>query len=258
MTKVLVLGCGPAGLLSAQAAWEAGAKVKIASRRVKSIMPGAQYLHARVPGMKVEPDGYLEYIKIGTAEGYAQKVYGDPSHPVSWNSINAAEGVRHPAWRIGAFYDYLWGEWSAEIMDGEVDATNLASLCRLYDLVISTIPAIALCRNPTHNFHGQKVWILPELVSACPENTIIYSGHPAYSWYRTSMIFGHPSTEWSRMPSGLEPIHGKNFWSGLKPTGTDCDCSPGNLMRVGRFGKWDKNALVHHAHEEVSRAVLAL
>ena len=49
--NVAVLGCGPAGLIAAWAAEQAGADVQIYSKKVQSIIPGSQYLHGPIPGV---------------------------------------------------------------------------------------------------------------------------------------------------------------------------------------------------------------
>jgi hypothetical protein len=70
-------------------------------------------------------------------------------------------------------------------------------------------------------------------------------------WYRTSHIYGHTNTEWSAenlVPSNRINQHG-NVWRVRKPLYTTCPCWP-LVVRAGRYGKWTKGVLTHHAFEE--------
>jgi hypothetical protein len=244
--KVLVIGCGPAGLIAAEAAFMCDAKVKIVSRKVKSPMPGAQYLHRPIPGISpAQPSGRLNYIKLGTRQGYAAKVYGDPNAAVSWDSYR--EGL-HQAWSLSETYDTLWERWEKLIHDQKMNGQHIRFMCNNFDLVISTVPAPILCRGG-HEFKEQQVWITDKAWSECPLNSIVYNGAED-DWYRTSRIFGHEHTEYAHpVPAGRV---------GVKPISTNCDCGPDNLLRAGRFGKWNKHVLVHHVWEEVMGALHAL
>lgn len=264
MIKVLVLGCGPAGLLAAHTAERyGGAQVDIFSKRVKSILPGAQYLHEPLPGLSTrQPLALLNYIKLGTAEGYASKVYGSPHAPVSWHTYGSGMA---PAWSIHEMYDQLWDEWHSRIVNTHVSGQRAHHWAQHYDLVINTIPRPAICRND-HEFKGQTVYFAP-IAPKCPVNTIIYSGRAETPWYRMSNIFGHESTEYSENSyiamthdvvyedphDTLVPIR-----KGFKPTDHNCDCMPDNMIGVGRFGAWKKDRLVHHVYNEVDLALFNL
>src|SRR5262245_15995908 len=83
--RVVVLGCGPAGLLAAHAASLYGCDVRILSIRQPSIISGAQFLHEHIPGVTGDIDGHVLFMKAGTAGGYAKKVYGNSRIPTSWD-----------------------------------------------------------------------------------------------------------------------------------------------------------------------------
>lgn len=252
--RVAILGCGPAGLLAAHAAVERGHQATIFSLLAKSPIPGAQYVHEPIPGItREEPDGMLTYLKMGTREGYAEKLYGDRDAPVSWDRFKEGE---HPAWSMEFAYERLWQLYvertyeAIELFDVRIDADDIDRMANnKFAVVLSSIPAKALCYNTEHRFQGQRVFIANHPVVYSPE-LIIYSGRPRDSWYRSSTIFGHTSTEWpeSRKP---ESIHG---WRGEKPISTDCDChlEHASFFRIGRFGQWEKQVLVsdayHRAH----------
>lgn len=249
--NVLVVGCGPAGLIAAEAADQFGAQVHIVSRKEKSTMPGAQYLHEPIPGVTPEkPDGHIDVIKRGTRRGYARKVYGNPEAPVSWDHYG--DGLV-PAWRLSATYDALWFKWEDTVLDELVGGNVIRHVATRHDLVFCTIPRPALCRaSKGHVFPCQRVWIRDSVApnTNVVDNTIIYSGDPMDAWYRTSRLFEHDSTEFSHwVPDARE---------GFKPMWTDCDCQPDNVIPVGRFGKWNKKVLTHHVYKEVQDALLAV
>jgi threonine dehydrogenase-like Zn-dependent dehydrogenase len=181
--KVLVLGCGPAGLLAAERLEREGADVRIAAKKVKSIMPGAQYLHMSIGG--VTP------------------------------------------------------QWEERIVDRELSAKIVSVLAAAYDLVISTIPAPFLCLKVCQ-FNSATVFISRYPRPWVPKNTIVYNGLSKNDWYRTSLIFGHGSTEYAEPPHMIPTIEAR------KPTGTNCECQPKNVIRLGRFGAWEKAADALH------------
>jgi hypothetical protein len=244
--SVAILGCGPSGLLAAHAVAQMGHRPYIYSIKKKSVMPGAMYLHERIDGINdyMSPDGHVVVRQIGTREGYAAKVYGDPDAPVSWDTFGHGS---YPAWSMAEMYDKLWDMYSPFIFANEVTPYILERIRQKHVLTISSIPAKALCKGD-HEFAGAKVWISDQAWRELSpdENVILYNGDPTDHWYRTSMIFGHGATE------STEPMPGA--FEGIKPTETDCDCQPA-VKRVGRFGQWKKGVLVHHAYRQALEIV---
>lgn len=248
--KVLVLGCGPAGLIAAERCEREGASVTVAAQKSKSVMPGAQYLHSSIPGITPqEAHGYLCVKKRGDGHGYATKVYGDPDAPVSWDKYE--EGYV-PAWHLGQAYDKLWLKWEERIRNFSFNLDRAQRAAPDYDLILSTIPAPAMCQGGCL-FDFATVHFSQGAVLGTPDDTIVYNGDLDFRWYRTSRIFGHESTEWARRPNPSE-VH---TVEARKPTASECTCKkPGNLVKLGRFGAWDKNFLVHHAWEAAHDALL--
>ncbi len=245
MKRVCVLGCGPAGLLTAHAALLAGHQPTVMSERIqRSMISGAQYLHDPIPSLtNTDQAGMLRYIKLGDKQGYAEKVYGSREAPCSWDHF--PEG-QLPAWSLKEMYDKLWSEYLGLIEEQHIDSEVLVEILPKYDRVISAIPATAMCHRPHHQFHSAQVTFqegCPALVGD-EDNIIVYSGDPAHSWYRTSRIFGYESTEY---PAGIDPSGETR--RGIKPTHTTCTCWK-DIARVGRFGRWEKGVLVHHAFND--------
>jgi len=200
--RVAVLGCGPAGLLAVHAAKLAGYHVDCYSKDEKSVMRGAQYLHAPIPHLtNPAKRKTITFVKVGTRKGYAEKVYGKPDAPCSWDLFK--EGPKS-AWPIVAMYDMLWALYSHKIAHaafGHRDSP-LADIVSDYDVVFSTIPARVLCVDPEHHFfNSQHVVFTGGYAAKEPlasfENVVVYNGDLSKRWYRTSRIFGVEQTEYA-------------------------------------------------------------
>jgi hypothetical protein len=252
-SNVAIIGCGPAGLMAAHAAVESGREPIIYSPKVKSTIFGAMFLHRSIPGITPdEPELNIRIRKIGSKEGYARKVYGSPYHPVSWDKFESG-GL--PAWSLGRAYDKLWEMYNDLIIDQEIKHWDVWSMQQNL-LVLCTAPAPKLCRNPNHEFRGQKIWVLVENDPREKRPEMVYDGRDNYDWYRYSHINGTKAWEYSKpVPLYRHHIY-REVLEGVKPLGNDCDCHPG-LIRLGRFGKWEKDILTHHAYEE-ARALLEM
>lgn len=257
--KVAILGAGPAGLFAAHAAVGHGHDVTILSKPRKSFMRGAQYLHRPIPGLS--GDSFkITYELEGTVEGYRQKVYGD-DHDLQV-SPETLVGV-HDAWDIREAYDRAWSEYHGLIKPWDASSEVLRNndVLRGMELVVSTIPAEALCTNMRHTFDSQDVYVTDfirykgaftaEEDGAAIDNLVVCSGEPDDWWYRASRIHGWENTEY---PLDHRPNAPGHVWKVRKPIMTDCTCSPvpiQRLMRVGRYGAWKKGVLSDAAFYDV-------
>jgi hypothetical protein len=267
--KVAVLGCGPAGMFAAHAVEEGGADLTIFSKARKSFMRGAQYLHRPIPGLSGEPFA-VDYELWGDVDGYRQKVYGDMGDVLV--SPETLVGTAN-AWDIREAYDAAWDRYSRKVVDidfAEIGDSGafFTELARTYDLVISTIPAPVLCgRNTEHKFYSQKVWVTEGLKSyndpefftpggELRDNLVVCSGDPDDWWYRQSRIHGWENTEFphDRKPRVAEPFKVHEVEKPLRHT---CTCHP-EIVRMGRYGKWQKGVLSHEAFEDTAREIVAI
>lgn len=250
MKKVAILGCGPAGLLVKHAAELCRVDAVVFSDPIKSPIGGTQFLHMAIPDITTaDPEGMIYVYKWGTAEGYAAKVYGDASAPTSFDLFEQGE---QPAWSLRDTYNGLWELYGDDIVPEHLKPTSIMELQRRFDLVISTIPAKALCYVHEHRFPAQPVAFAAGVAfKGGWEDFIVYSGSPEEAWYRTSSIFGVGQTEFS---SASAPPRST---LGIKPLSTDCDCCKG-VLRLGRFGQWKKGILTHHAFQEAMHALQQL
>jgi hypothetical protein len=243
----------------------AGADVHVFSKARKSKLYGAQYLHAPIPGIDPGESLKIDYQLFGTVDGYRQKVYGpDYDGEVSPGSLPPG----HPAWDIRATYNYLWDEYHGVVHEATINPTWLREeLPRWHcDAVFSTIPAMHTCQDLDHGFLYRNIWAMgdaPDIgqfvtkeIMLWPhgleEGQVICNGHDHPAWYRTSLIFGHATIEW---PGHIrsQPVGSARV---PKPLSTNCNCFP-HITRLGRYGKWQKGALVHEVYAEVQECLIS-
>lgn len=240
--QVFVLGCGPAGLLAAHAAAISGRDPVILSRKIKSPIGGAQYLHREIPGiMRVDEAETVTFIKKGSEAIYAKKVYGDMAAKTSWSDFESGD---HSVWNMREAYSRLWDEYEDLIVDQEVNPHVVEELVE-DSVVICSIPKRATCESPSrYRWNSQPVWIEygQEVEADCGDMQIVYSGLSSHGWYRCSSIFGWNGVEWPEPVEGAVEIH--------KPLSTDFEGIPG-VLYVGRYGKWQKGVLAHEAFDDV-------
>ena len=260
MTKVLVLGCGPSGLLAAHAARLTGATVIVISQKRPSHLFGCQYLHAAIPEIALPHSQLVHYQLWGSPGEYAEKVYGEENLPFVPSVSPDDLEEDHAAWDIRRAYDILWNMFERDIHDVRLVPSDVPGMLGYYqpDHVFSSVPAPLLCVNPMHNFKSTKCWAIgdaPErgqrAPSIAPPFTVICDGTRHQGWYRASNVYGYQTVEWPGWRN-KPPISGVVDF--LKPLMNDCDCWP-QLVRVGRMGKWQKGVLAHETFEEVFKAL---
>lgn len=259
---VVILGAGPAGLLAAHAVVLAGGEPVIFSAPgedgtpVKSELSGAIFLHEPIPDLtSANPDGLIRFVKVGTREGYALKVYGSRFAPCSWDRFDEGERV---AWALQPVYEDLWDRYSGNIVPIRLDHELAQALVADFPSIVSTVPAPAICEtkadgNKRHSFASRPIWIADGVTAATlamkdvmkADNLIAYDGtHPQFTTrYRASIIFGHESTEFAG-----ETPDARIGMKVMRPT--ECDCHP-EIVRAGRWGEWKPGVLAHHAFQKV-------
>jgi len=256
--RVAILGCGPAGLIAAHSAVTAGHDVTVISHKRRSPTFGAMFLHEPIPDISPKnPEMEIEVTKTGTREGYAEKVYGDPNVPVSWDRFN---GGPTSAWSLRYAYGKLWDLYSDLIQDLPLTPQTVSQIVG-YDMIFSTIPATALCLDWRHKFDKVTIMVI-HTPTKREGNSMWYNGsifNGAPKWYRYSCINSYESWEFSKSlaPEVVrteEIARGLRINQGIKPLRTTCDCHP-EIVRLGRFGKWDKNVFTHHGYQEVRDAL---
>lgn len=241
--EVIVLGCGPAGLLAAHAVNMCGREPVVLSRKVRSPIGGAQFLHEPIPHVARKEDAEtVRFVKRGSAAIYAKKIYGDMAAPTSWDGYEEGE---HTVWNMRRAYGILWEMYSGCIVEEEVTPGMVEGLASQGDMVISSIPLRATCPDPQdYEWKSQTVWIEygTDVHTEADDMEIIYNGRSGSAWYRASNLFGWKGVEWS------EPIEGA-----VEITKPLYSSFPGvvGVLNVGRYGQWKKGVLVHDAYNDV-------
>lgn len=268
--RIMVLGCGPAGLMAAQGAWaamydnrEIGGhhRIAIISRKQKSPIHGCQYLHQPIPRVTPESPRAVSYQLRGDQDDYRRKVYGQ-----MWGGTVSPEDLmgEHMAWDLRVTYDRLWSDWESSITDGLVDPIALKGVLESSeppDLVINSIPRPALC-HAGHTFGSTEVWAAGDAPSLgirvgnmfqCPEDMVICNAEENPAWYRLSRVFGHTTVEW---PGSLARVPVTTASRVPKPTAHSCDCWQGApVIHVGRYGRWEKGVLSHSAYFDAYKRI---
>jgi len=122
--KILILGCGPAGLIAAHAVASRGHVPHIYSKPRKSFMNGAQYLHAPIPDASKSEPFLISYEMSGSIDGYRDKVYGAGSAvQVSPETLVG----RHLAWDIREAYDWLWDRYGHTVTGFEAGIVEIVA-----------------------------------------------------------------------------------------------------------------------------------
>lgn len=240
--KVAILGSGPAGMFAAHAVKQFTDDVVIYSLAVKSVLRGAQYLHKLIPGLTNDThDRLVEYRKTGTAEGYANKVYGNAHQRVSWDLY---EDGYHAAWDLRAAYDRAWDMYKDLIHERCIDYNDIGWLTLEYDRVITTIPLTQL-QNPYRptSFLYQDVWVDGWLAADRQEDAIYYNGTEDVPWYRFSNLWGWCAYEFADFFT--KPANAVHI---RKPISYAGEAVPPGWFAVGRYGAWEKTALTHDAY----------
>jgi hypothetical protein len=261
--EVAILGCGPAGLLAAEALVQQGHSPTIFSKKVKSQMFGAMFLHVPIPEVTPpDPEYTIQVVKVGTREGYAKLVYGDPAHPVSWDVIPSGP-LR--GWNLKKAYDVLWDRYQGIVHDREIGAADILDIEDSFQVVYSSIPLRSICREG-HEFTKQDIWIIhgdgkPHLIHGVNDvDMMYYNGYPpdgsveqteGFDWYRFSQLDSYQAWEHSSPPNDDWNDDWYQLSTGEKPISTDCDCW-GGVRHIGRFGRWERGVLTHHTFNAVT------
>lgn len=272
--KCAVIGSGPAGLLCAWAAEQLGMKVEIFTNTLTpSGQFGAQYLHEAIPGLTAEyAASVIQYRRLGTAEGYARKIYGDKVTvgDTSWNKFADHEN----AWRMSSVYQKLHEYFLPNMIVAPIGMGRLERIAKNVGLVFSTMPLPALIGS-RDGFDTQLVYCYPKMVIPPfgePDrlmNIIMYNGFVDDKWYRQSRIFGQEWTEWPAKEEqdpqtnvdeifndirrhGINPLR-QVMTQVEKPLRHNLPVHlmlPPNVRLAGRYGLWQKGVLVGDAYRD--------
>lgn len=252
--RVAIIGAGPAGLLAAHAVERSGHEPIVYGQRSRNV-DESQFLFECPPGLerkKIE----LGVQVVGTAEGYAKKVYGDSAAPVSLQKLKQDVYEVTPLLEV---YEFLWNVYGRDATQVRVDQLNLPLIAGSVELTLNTMTAMDLCDNPAHSFGFVRTHLLRSR-GTLENNLMIYNGSddPMHPWFRYSRIRGVAVFEYAEPPVSWKAAGSEEYINGVKPTGNNCDCmitgdprlGSSRVHRIGRFGKWQRGVMNHHAFQD--------
>lgn len=253
--KVIVIGCGPAGLAAAHAAAGHGCEIQVIAPREKTPQRGPLLIQRPIPGINnSQPDGTIHQRVIGgSVLDYRYKLYGDVNIGINGDVLQP----EYHAWQHRETYDALWERYERYIEDRKVTPGELLKLHEVADLVVSTANARSLCFqwgtfSKRHKFSSATVAVTPRAeYPNQPDNTIIFNAGDEYPWVRSSRIFGNEVTEWMMLDA---PSYAMQV---VKPISTNCDCFP-HVLRTGRFGAWRNETWVDTAYWDTYTAIASM
>lgn len=245
--RVAILGAGAAGLLSAQALTDLGIEHDMFDREIPTVSKakGLHYLHDNcgLPLRWVTVHNYVLGVKEGELphEQYSRKL-GTPLN----NSL-----VDLPAFNTG--YDFrqafeiLVDRHAHKVEEMFITQEKAFSLLDEYDYIISTIPLPILfpeakCEKVERRVKKGRPEGIDQLIGL-NSNQVIYNIDEQVNWYRYSNVLGN---EWT------EVVEGGDFTI-PKIVTTDFQSPDERIILQGRYGKWDRKFLAHHAYYETLR-----
>lgn len=251
--RVVVVGCGPAGLAAAHAAVGLGANVEVVAPKVKTPQEGPLLVQRPIPGINTDhPDGTIHQRVVGgSILDYRYKLYGDINIGINGDIL----APQYHAWDHRATYDRLWKMHKNLIRDATLTRLGLFHMQydKSIDLVVSTANAMRLCFVPyQHQFRSAQVAVTPKAIyPGQPDDTIIFNAREGEPWVRSSRIFGVEVTEW------LLDEHPEDARIISKPISSNCNCYP-KLLRTGRFGAWRNETWVDTAYWDVYNMISSM
>lgn len=247
--KVIVVGCGPAGLAAAHAAVGLGADTMVIAPKTKTPQEGPLLMQRPIPGINTDhPDGTIHQMVIGgSILDYRYKLYGDINIGINGDILKPY----YHAWKHRETYDRLWNLYSGLITNYVLTPSELHNIDSDVDLVISTASRPSMCVSG-HTFISKEVAVTPQASHPDqPDNTIIFNASPDVEWVRSSIVFGVPVTEWPVIRSVSLPAGARSI---RKPISTNCNCYP-RVLWTGRFGAWQNETWVDTAYWDTYNAI---
>jgi hypothetical protein len=256
MPRIAIIGGGPAGCIAAWACHLQGVAPTVYSdTRTPSALPGAQYLHSPfvLPGGRHIDHCEITYVKRGTPEGYARKIYGPDFDPAqtSWNKFPA--GVIR-GWPLREVYEMLHEFVQNYIHVTMVTRHDIIEMEQDYDLIFNSAPAPLFAMDGAEP-KFEKVWVvIKDSGIRDARNIIVYEGESSKAHYRYSMLEGVESWEYPETFFGLAHCPAEAV-EVRKPLSINKPPMSTRIVPIGRYGRWEKGVLVDSVFNQVSRIV---
>lgn len=238
--KVAVIGGGLVGRLAAWAVMQSGHAPTIFDRMTTAKPPrGFVYLHDSCD-LPLRRSHTITVINQGTAREYAEKIYGNPDHPVSFGKYEYENGFE-PAEALGILNGLQHGMWKdANFESLEEIETQLGDE---FERVVFTLPINRFVKGTWPHVKG-SVGTWPLDPGEDLGNFCVYNSNPDIPWHRSGAMFGWAFREFptvvpghlpiTKVAAGAAPLPKKEGW-----------------LFTGRFGAWRNKALSHDSYDEV-------
>lgn len=268
MNRVLILGGGPSGLMSAWAAMKNGWEVVLFDRHrpaSRGANHGVFVLHdpLDIPSL---PEVFLETTVMGIpatvdsreyAKHYSRKVYGNDTTPNSVVKYMNGKRVWNPVNAMSFAIDLLSVERASFFVEGELtkgmEQVNQLARNVEADAIISTVPLSLFAPEAP----SEKVWVYSGEAPA-HEAFMLYNLDPRVPWYRCSAVFGKFVMEYvpGYIPfanPGCTEVTKVLPWSPRVDAMRQLALAANRpILFTGRFGAWDKDVLVDTTYREAA------
>lgn len=257
--KVFVLGAGPDGLLAAHAAAMSGHEVSIlASSSDKEVIIGNPVLTSPIPQVAEGDPLKILLMRDGHAESIRRKANVSGAFVLSPRDQDYHKGYSERgllrAWSLRDAYNKLWEKFSPYLgLNEHMNADFVSSLVESdADVVISSLSAQLLCREPSHSFLYDEILradaehfvraTLSHRIPAEYDGIFSLNDEKDVSWFGASLINGNSDLRW---PKSANPCYvPRNEQQVVKyPAITTCDCFP-MVVKVGQKGRWQSRGFL--------------
>lgn len=247
-TSVAIIGGGPSAAFAYRACWDMHLNPTVYADEL--ITPsGAFYIH-KMPStcpmtIREQYKKRVSWISLGTAEGYAEKMWGDPNIKTSFPVL--------PRMEIGYDPAIIGWLWTDVILTpcGRLTDAGVATLADQYDLVIQTFPTD---ESKKHR-DIEHIPVLSKKIEPMDHIILLYSGDEA-PWVRMAFVGDTLSVEYPKtFPSTIDLLPWTfSSMPDLPPTTKRWTKGPAsNVELIGRFAQYDRKMLSHHAYGRVMR-----
>ena len=263
--KIAILGAGPSAAFAFRACRDKKIMPDVFANRITAPF-GAFWLYRLPPSItKKQRQAIrvnLHTARVGTASGYALKMWGDPILITSFPAMERNEFVYHPRKGLQLLWQGVKLTHTRRMTDSDV-----RSLAQRYDLVFQTFPTERSRRLPNRVVPFETYTQFSSTDSDF--GLCLYNGLPESEWARVTYAFGRVSFEYPPDPNistnkRMQREYRKGNWivqvvNDIVPDVKPIAESPApNVFLIGRYATWNRKELAHEAYEKVLGIVTSL
>ncbi len=245
--RIAIIGGGPSAAFAYRACWDMRLNPTVYADKLTS-PNGAFYIHDMPvtcpPDIRKQYAKSIHYIGIGTAEGYAEKMWGNPQIKTSFPITPRTEIGYDPA-----IINWLWTDLDRLHPCGKLTDDGVVAIASQYDLVIQTFPTDESKKYRTID----QIPVFTKSIEPMNHILLLYSGDNS-PWVRATFSGEKLSLEY---PKDFPTTEDLLYWTfssvpDLPPETSDWIKGPAsNVKLVGRFAQYNRKILSHHAYDRV-------